>query len=180
VSVACVLGWAGWGCRLGQALRWVAAVAVLVAGVAIPPYLAAQYKRPPPSVGSAPHRTAFVFAPGLRLVGYQTAPDPDPRYVNVALDWQATAPISADYVIRVEALDAAGFGYGLLETLPGNGTHPTTNWIVGETFRDVLRLPVRHSASERVVRVTVFLLGDARNAVSWTLPDLTIAKRNSS
>jgi hypothetical protein len=145
---------------------------LIVVALGLPGYLAAAYARPPAFTGYVATQRPYDFHPGARLIGYEADPAPltveGKRWVRVRLYWTATAPITTDYILRVELIGADGNGYGLYDSIPGNALHPTTNWRVGEVFADAYTVPLRSDAppGRGVVRVSLL---SGRTVVSYDL-----------
>jgi hypothetical protein len=173
LSAVCVLlvgGWTGFGMRIGRGILVGVVVVVLIAGIAIPPYIAGFYRRPA-AVASyliRPHRN---FQAGIRLVGYEvTAVD---RVALVNLYWSAAQPIMEDYFVRLEVIGEDGKGYGLFDSISGRGNHPTTNWIPDEVFRDAYQVPLRSDAplGKGYIRVTLIGIQNPQDRLSFDLVD---------
>ena len=54
----------------------------------------------------------------------------------VTLTWQGLAPMSEDYTVFVQVLDAADRIIGQVDSWPVQGTFPTSQWTPGETVTD--------------------------------------------
>ncbi len=88
--------------------------------------------------------TSPALVPGIALVGDWTMPELAPDSTgDVTLCWVATQPVDAVYAVRLEVTAADGQGYGVVETLPGDGRYPPSLWMPGVPFCDTYRLPVR-------------------------------------
>lgn len=170
ICVMLVSGWVGMG-RRGERLIGVVVIGVLLAGFVIPAYIAGFYQRPPAVTDSYPIRTPREFQSGMRLVGYTT--EGLDRAVFVTLYWSISRPVTDDYFVRIEVIGADGNGYGLFDSIPGHGNHPTTNWIVGEIFGDDYRVPIRSDApaSQGHIRVTMIAVKNPKDRVSFDLID---------
>ncbi len=78
------------------------------------------------------------FGPAMQLVGYAIAdgtPQPGAE-TEVLLYWRCLAPISADFTVSVQALDANRRFYGGIDNYPGRGSYPTSQWQPGEIIED--------------------------------------------
>ena len=51
---------------------------------------------------------------------------------QVVVSWRALAPTSEDYSVFVHLVDDAGLIVAQLDTMPGGGNHPTSQWRPGE------------------------------------------------
>lgn len=144
----------------------------------MPGYLGAAYARPPALEGHVATQRPYEFHPGARLIGYKADPtsfvttNEGKRWLRVQLFWTATTPIASDYLVRVELIGADGNGYGLHDTIPGNGLHPSTNWRVGEVFADDYWVPLRSDAPPGQGYVRVSMLAD-RTVVAHNLHEIT-------
>lgn len=58
----------------------------------------------------------------------------------VTLTWQGLAPMSEDYTVFVQVLDAADRLVGQVDAWPVQGTFPTSQWTPGERVRDPYRV----------------------------------------
>ena len=54
----------------------------------------------------------------------------------VELTWQGLAPMSEDYTVFVQVLDAADRIVGQVDSWPVQGTYPTSQWTPGQVVRD--------------------------------------------
>lgn len=114
---------------------WAAAMPLLVIGPA--------FARPRPVAAEAiPNPVDFRFGDSIRLVGYELPSTTEPgRPLEVALYWQATAPIAESYLVATRILDAEGRPAAGLDSLPFGGRYSTVVWEPGPTFRDTITLP---------------------------------------
>ncbi|MHB1417724.1 MAG: hypothetical protein ACYC1C_20950, partial [Chloroflexota bacterium] len=60
--------------------------------------------------------------------------------VEVALFWQAQAPIPIDYTVFAHVYDAAGELVAQSDGWPADGNYPTSSWLVGESIADRHRI----------------------------------------
>jgi hypothetical protein len=175
VAILLVWGWSWLGRRTAALMLATSTAGLLVVSAWLPSFLAATYARPPAVAGAFAQRPARELLPGAVLVGYEISQDlpganTAGRGVSIALYWAASRRILTDYVLRIELIGADGQGYGLLDSIPGNGTHPTTNWTPGEVFRDVYRVPLRFDAPPGSGHVRVGMVA-GRDRASVVLPD---------
>jgi hypothetical protein len=56
--------------------------------------------------------------------------------LDVVIHWQSLAPMSEDYTVFVQVLDAQDRIVGQVDAWPRQGTYPTSQWSPGETVRD--------------------------------------------
>jgi 4-amino-4-deoxy-L-arabinose transferase-like glycosyltransferase len=114
---------------------WAAAMPLLVIGPAF-----AQPRPVAPETIANP--VDFRFGESIRLVGYEAPAATEPgRPLEVALYWQATAPIAESYTVATRILDAEGRPATSLDSLPFDGRYSTVAWEPGPTFRDTISLP---------------------------------------
>ena len=108
-------------------------------------YIAPAYASPPlvtsVSLAQVRHRVYARFGGGPELLGYdlprdEAAPDED---LEVALYWRAPAPMSRNYVVSIQAFDAAGVRLAQQDTYVG-GSYPTRIWKAGDIIRETYRL----------------------------------------
>jgi hypothetical protein len=94
------------------------------------------------------------------LVGY-VAPDQPAHpadWVPLTLVWRVLEPAERDYSLFVHALTAEGQVVGQLDTYPGNGLYPTSQWQPGEIIVDTVHVPLsREAAGPDLIRFHVGL-----------------------
>ncbi|MEP7286465.1 MAG: DUF2142 domain-containing protein [Chloroflexota bacterium] len=147
-SLLLVMGWSGFGKRVGRVLIGGTIAGLFVLGVVVPWHFLAEFYAPPPVLAAGepiPNNNPREIAPGAELVGYTVPPAVLYPGDEVAVDvyWRATRPIQTDYTVRIEWVGYDGQGYGLKDTYPRNGNHPTSNWVPNAIFRDRYTLNVR-------------------------------------
>jgi len=81
----------------------------------------------------------------MALLGYdlpsnKVSPGED---ITVVLYWCCLAPMDYNYTVAVHVVGPDYEPWGKLDTYPGNGNYPTTEWKVGECIRDVYRVRIR-------------------------------------
>ncbi len=88
------------------------------------------------------------FGEAIRLVGHRTHPrSATPgQEVDVTLCWEAIGVIEDDYPYFVHLLGRDERVIGARDTHPGLGRFPTSHWAPGDTFCDVVRVPIGISA----------------------------------
>lgn len=131
----------------GRRRHWVSTTAVVILGMwaaAMPTLvLRPAFAQPLPIVPeTVAHPTDFRFGEAIRLVGYElpAATEPD-RPLELALYWQATAPVGESYVVATRILDAEGRVATGVDELPFGGRYSTAVWEPGKVFRDSISLP---------------------------------------
>lgn len=99
-------------------------------------------------VASRTDPISIHFGEAIRLVGYKVqAQSATPgEKIGVRLCWKATAPMSRSYAYFVHFLGPNESIVGARDTHPGLGSFPTRQWTPGDTFCDVVRVPVIESA----------------------------------
>ncbi len=80
----------------------------------------------------------WAFDAGVRLAGVAVAPElPAPGdALRIALRWEATRDLAADYVVFVHLRDETGAVVASADHAPQNGFRPTWGWHAGETVED--------------------------------------------
>ncbi|MEZ4594741.1 MAG: DUF2142 domain-containing protein [Chloroflexota bacterium] len=95
----------------------------------------------------------LVWADKIRLLG--TAVSPPEATANEPLTVTALtgsiAPIEKNYTLYVALLDSQFNSLGQIDTYPGRGTRPTSNWQPGNRFCDAYEILVNDSVSSPTV-----------------------------
>jgi 4-amino-4-deoxy-L-arabinose transferase-like glycosyltransferase len=122
------------------------------------------------------------------LLGYGPLPETisPGRTIELALYWQALASMTTSYTVFVHLLDQNERLWGQVDTLPGNGTLPTTGWLTGEYLRDTYSFTLKADAPPGTYRIEIGLYdavtgqrrpGQAETASRVLLPSvLTVAQ----
>ncbi|HSN78187.1 MAG TPA: glycosyltransferase family 39 protein [Anaerolineae bacterium] len=122
-----------------QPLSWAAVAGLLVLSVATPFWLIGPAYRPPAPAPAALTKLRAEAGGQAAIVGVAAQPaqfNPgETALVTVA--WQALAPMPADYSVFVHLVSQDGIPLAQLDTMPGGGLRPTSQWAVGETVTDV-------------------------------------------
>ncbi len=138
-----------WARRLSAVL----AVALTTLAALIPPVYIAPHYAPPRLLTEADlpadlNPLHATFAGTVELVGY-TASDA-PRYPGeeqpVTLYWRALTPVQQDYAFALHLLGRDSRELGKIDTWPGGGNYPTSQWRAGDLFADSYWLPIAASA----------------------------------
>jgi hypothetical protein len=83
------------------------------------------------------------YADCCELVGY--VPPDQPAHVGdwvpLTLVWRVLEPTNQDYSLFVHARTPDGRSVGQLDTYPGNGMYPTSQWRSGEILADTVAVP---------------------------------------
>ncbi|MCL5995435.1 MAG: glycosyltransferase family 39 protein [Chloroflexi bacterium] len=88
----------------------------------------------------------ITFGDAIQLLGYS---QPISKAVQggsgqIEVYWRALKPIAKDYILRVDTFGTDGQSFReRLDMYPGNNTFPTSLWQPGDTFADLIKLPVK-------------------------------------
>jgi hypothetical protein len=77
----------------------------------------------------------------VMLLGYDQAPGGD-----LTLYWQAGALLETSYKVFVHVLGPGDALLAQSDSVPAEGTRPTTGWLPGEVIADTHRLPLAGAA----------------------------------
>lgn len=126
----------------------------LICAAAASPFLVIRpaYGRPPllsnQEIISRTDPIDIRFGDSIRLVGFDLRPkstDPGGK-VSTTLCWKALAPTTENYAYFVHFLGPNDSIVGARDTHPGLGRFPTSQWTPGDSFCDVVRVPVTEGA----------------------------------
>ena len=95
------------------------------------------------------HSFNATLGDSLRLLGYDLEPEDrvtPGATLQLTLYWQAIDEIDASYTVFTHLLDEANVIRGQRDSIPGQGTLPTTSWLEGEIITDVYEIPVASDA----------------------------------
>jgi hypothetical protein len=110
-----------------------------------------------------------VLGGQIRLNGYSvlTAEPAGGEVLQVALHWEALAPIAARYKVFVHLVDAQGAIVTQRDSEPGGGARLTSDWVPGEAVTDLygLLIPPDTPPGEHILRVGMYGLNDGRRLV---------------
>ncbi|MBI3241473.1 MAG: hypothetical protein HYZ49_04175 [Chloroflexi bacterium] len=133
------------------------------------------YLRPIRVVGAI--REAYRDVPFTQLtpalgLGAVTASQTDSSSVTVTLNWQAIAPIPANYMLALRLRDSTGAELAALDVQPTGGIYPTSIWRLGEVVADQyqLALPSGLIPSEYPLTITLYDAATLAPAGTATLP----------
>ena len=108
-----------------------------------PAYALPQRTASPGSLGLETVELHVTYGDCCELVGY--VPPEGPVYpgqrVPLTLVWRALETMDEDYVLFVHATAPDGQVVGQLDTHPGGGMYPTSQWQPGETIVDTVHVP---------------------------------------
>ncbi len=90
------------------------------------------------------HPMDVGFADQIHLLGYDLqARSVKPREtLSIALYWRARAPMSDSYRVFVHLIGTDDASAGGADVIPARGAFPTVYWKPGDTFRDVVQIPI--------------------------------------
>jgi hypothetical protein len=172
ISALAVLLVAGWTSLVPR--RWgLVAVAIPAVGLALlaiaTPFvtISPAYARPKilPSTDLPPDATAvdLTYAGRVKLIGYHVSPFPTHRsplekedlqagvrpgdWVDVTLYWQALESIHNDFSVFIHLFGRDRQRIGTIDTYPGLGNFPTSQWETGEVIRDVYPIRIAPDAA---------------------------------
>jgi len=103
------------------------------------------------------HPLDFRLGEVVRLLGY----DLEPREVesggslHLTLYWQALSTMETSYTVFVHLLDEEGDLRGQRDSMPGQGTLPTTGWMSGEVITDGYDISIASDAPPGRYRLLV-------------------------
>jgi hypothetical protein len=84
----------------------------------------------------------------VELLGYDldTAELKAGGTLALTLYWKALSEMDTSYTVFIHLLDAEDKIWGQRDSLPGNGSLPTTGWLPGEIIADRFEVPVQPDA----------------------------------
>ncbi|MCC6192662.1 MAG: glycosyltransferase family 39 protein [Anaerolineales bacterium] len=122
----------------------------------------AAFTLPDPSIApeAIPHPQEIVAgeSPLLKLRGFEFGTAAPGGQVDIALYWEALAPMTEDFTVFVHLLDESGALIAQHDGQPQDGRAPTAWWSPGDLFRDVhpLSLPADLPAGRYQVDVGLY------------------------
>jgi len=138
-------------------------------------YIAPSYFPPAPiTLADVPldiRDVALSFDNSLLLLGYQAPLEADAKSgaFDITLYWLCTDQPEHDYVQSLSAISPDGEVLGHIETLPANGTYPTTLWQPAEVIVERYRLTLEQTTAQPVaasLRIAVRRLEDGTSATA--------------
>jgi len=150
LALLLVLGLAGWlTTRYSRrVLAGVGGLLALLALIAPLAYIRPAYAQPtlltPEEIPATARRFEVAYGGSMRLVAYemeQTSVRPGEE-VGVTLYWQALQPMEQDYSVYVHLFGRGDEPVGQLNTYPGGGNYPTSQWVPGQVIRERVVVPV--------------------------------------
>jgi hypothetical protein len=116
-------------------------------------YIAPRYVPPPPLLErDLPADLIAVNAnlgDGIYLIGYTTPGEPATAggSLAVTLYWKALNAMDRDHTLALHLLGRRGEEVGKLDTWPGGGLLPTSQWATGAIYADPYSLPIAADAA---------------------------------
>ncbi len=108
----------------------------------------------------------FAVLEGMSTRSEQPVPGRD---VNIELIWHPLTSISESFTVFVHLIDSSGKIWGQRDSVPQQGTRPTTAWVSGEYIRDNYTIPVPEDAASESLRLAIGLYrGDTGERVAVT------------
>jgi len=126
---------------------------LLVAAVIPAAYIAPRYA-PPPIIAESDLPGSLrpvyaTFSDSIELVGYTA--DDKPRQPGesqpVTLYWRAVRPMTLDYKLALHLLGREAVEVGKIDTWPGGGNAPTSQWKPDAIYADTYLIPIDRSAA---------------------------------
>ena len=102
-------------------------------------------------------RVEYRFGNAIELAGVELPTEAvgAGKTLPVTLYWRADAPVDTGYTVFVHLLDDSGTLCAQRDTIPADGTRPTTGWLPGEVICDTIVLPIPADATAGTYRVAV-------------------------
>ena len=131
-------------------------------------YIAPHYASPPviaeTDLPANLRSTQVRFGDSIELIGYMS--DDTPRRPGeaqpVTLYWRALKPMTADYALALHLLGRGATEVGKLDTWPGGGNLPTSQWTPGAIYADTYLIPIDPQA-ETPSRLNLYLSFSGRD-----------------
>jgi hypothetical protein len=78
--------------------------------------------------------------------------------VHLTLYWRALDEMEASYTVFVHLINKENHIWGQRDSVPGNGTLPTTGWVKGEVIADEYKFTVRPDAppGEYLIEIGIY------------------------
>jgi hypothetical protein len=91
---------------------------------------------------------AANFGNRVALLGYDLAPESSAPggTLHLTLYWQAMAPMETSYTVFTHLLDTQERTWGQVDSVPVQGSYPTTAWVPGEVVADTREIEVQAGA----------------------------------
>ena len=132
---------------------------------------------PPPVIAESGlptnlHPTQVRFGDSIELIGYTS--DDTPRHrgetQSVTLYWRALKPMTTDYALALHLLGRGAAEVGKIDTWPGGGNAPTSQWAAGAIIADAYLIPIDSQAeAPSLLKLNLAVWeGDPANTLSIT------------
>jgi hypothetical protein len=114
---------------------------------------------------------ATQLTPSIGLVNV-TAIQTDSSAIMLTLNWLATAPVPANYILALRLNDSIGAELAALDAQPTGGVYPTSAWRVGEALADQYRIKLPHGLipGNYPLTITLYEASTLAPAGTTTLP----------
>jgi hypothetical protein len=106
------------------------------------------------------HRLGIDLGHRVELVGYDLE-RVEKRAVHLKLYWQALAEMEKSYKVFVHVLDEEGKMWRQQDSVPGDGTLPTTGWARGEVIEDNYEVRIEEGAPRGEYSLAVGMYDEA-------------------
>ena len=113
------------------------------------------------------------FSERIQLLGYSLAPSGvrPGETLSLTLHWQALSPMDTSYSVFIHLVDGEGHILAQHDTVPGQGTLPTTGWVEEEIVTDQFELGLAVDLPEDDYSLLVGLYDVSTGARLTVLPD---------
>ncbi|MEP7199155.1 MAG: glycosyltransferase family 39 protein, partial [Chloroflexota bacterium] len=119
------------------------------------------YARPPTvsaeQIAQVETRSDAVFGEGIRLLAYHVREREAElgKPIHVDLYWQALKPLMLDYTVYAHVLGAEDKAIGGMDTLPGRGSFPTTDWMPNAIYKDTIAVYLDELPAEPLAAILI-------------------------
>jgi hypothetical protein len=100
-----------------------------------------------------------TYEGGITLSAYSALPEANPGdFIPILLEWQSPAEIQDSFKVFVHVVDAQGTIIAQVDSIPGGGLFPMTDWQPGQTIADrfAIELPSDLPPGEYEIRVGIY------------------------
>ena len=149
--------------EIGDLGFWILTLPLAFIAAILPMAYIAPHYAPPPVIAEADlpanlRSSQVRFGDSIELVGYTS--DDTPRRPGetqpVTLYWRALKPMTADYALALHLLGRGATEVGKIDTWPGGGNLPTSQWTPGAIYADPYLIPIDPQA-ETPSRLNLYL-----------------------
>jgi hypothetical protein len=151
----------------------------LIASLIPPAFIAPHYASPPliqeSDLPLDLQPVHAMFGDGIELIGYRI--DDKPRTpgqtLSVTFYWRALKPMTADYAVAMHLLGQSAAEVGKIDTWPGGGNAPTSEWPPGAILADTYQMPINSQAlTPSLLRLDLkFWESEPANTLPMTVSD---------